>query len=231
MAKQKNKPQDDEVLVDVSQKLSSAERFFEENRKSITLIGVSLFLIVGGYFAYLYFYQQPREKEAQEEIFFAQMYFEQDSLRLALNGDGQHYGFVEVADKYPGTKAGNLANYYAGISFLQRGEFKKAIEYLDEFDSDDPIYSVVATGSIGDAFLELDQPKQALEYYNRAVSGEENSSVVPFYLKKAGMLAEMQGEYKDALKYYGRIKEEFPDSPEAADIEKFMTHAEVQTGK
>ncbi len=231
MAKQKNKPQNDEVLVDVSQKLSSAEKFFEENRKSITVIAVALFAIVGGYFAYLYFYQQPREKEAQEEIFFAQMYMEQDSLRLALQGDGQHYGFVEIAEQYEGTKAGNLANYYAGVSFLNRGEYQRAIEYLDEFDSDDEVYSVLATGAIGDAFLELNQPEEALEYYNRAVSGEENGSVVPFILMKAGLLAEQQGEYKDALSYFSRIKDEFKDSPQAVDIEKYIARAEAQNQK
>lgn len=231
MAKKKKSSQEDEVLVDVTQRLTNAERFFEENRKSITVIGVALFLIVGGYFAYLYLYQQPREKEAQEEIYRAQMYFEQDSLRLALQGDGQYYGFIDVADEYAGTKAGNLANYYAGISYLNMGQYQNAIEYLDEFDSSDPVFSVLATGSIGDAFLELDQPEEALEYYNRAVSGEENSLVVPFFLQKAGLLAETQGELEDALNYFKRIKKEFSESQPASDIDKYIARVEAKMEK
>lgn len=228
MAKQKKKSQEDEVLVDVTQRLSSAERFFEENRKSITVIAVALFVIVGGYFAYLYMYQQPRETEAQEEIFQAQLYFEQDSLRLALEGDGQAYGFLDVADEYAGTKAGNLANYYAGMAYLNMGQYEEAIEYLDEFDSTDPIYSVLAKGAIGDAFMELDQPEEALEYYNRAASGEENSFVVPFILMKAGIVAEMQGEFEDAYNYFNRIEEEFPDSQQASDISKYIARVEAK---
>lgn len=227
MAKQK-KNQEDEVLVDVGQSLSKVEHFFEENRKSITVIMVALFAIVGGYFAYLYLYQQPRETEAQEYIYTAQRYFEQDSLRLALEGDGSAYGFLDIADEYSGTKAGNLANYYAGVSYLNMGQYENAIEYLDKFDGDDAILSVIATGAIGDAFLELDQPKEALDYYKRAVSGAENTFVVPVYLKKAGLVAEEQGDLKSAQKYFTRIKKEFKDSQEASDIEKYIARVEAK---
>ena len=226
MAKQ-NKTEE-EVLVDVTGSITKAEKFFEENRKSITVIFVALFVLVGGYFAYLYFYLQPREQEAQQEIFWAQQYFEQDSLRLALRGDGEHYGFLDVADEYSGTKAGNLANYYAGVCYLNQGEYEKAISLLDEFDSNDPILSVIAEGAIGDAFLELDQPKEALEYYKRAVSGQENAFIVPFYLLKAGMLAEQNGDLKAALSFYKRIKKDFPDSREANEIEKFISRVEAK---
>lgn len=229
MAKHKKSDQhEDEVLIDVGQRITSAERFFEENRKSITVIAVALFVIVGGYFAYVYLYQQPRETEAQEEIFYAQQYFEQDSLRLALNGDGRNYGFIDIADEYEGTKAGNLANYYAGVSYLQMGKYKEAIAHLDEFDSDDPILSVIAEGAIGDAFAELGQLDEAVEYYNRAVTGKENNFVVPFYLMKAGLLAEEQGDLDAALQYFERIKTEFKDSQEAADIKRHIARVEAK---
>lgn len=231
MSKQKKQHTEDEVLVDVGQSLSSAEHFFEENRKSITFIAVALFVIVGGYFAYLYLYQTPREKEAQEYIFAAQNYFEQDDLTKALEGDGQNYGFIDIANDYSGTKAGNLANYYAGISYLNNGEFENAIEYLDNFSSDDPILSVIATGSIGDAFMELGQPSEALDYYQRATSGESNEFVVPFYLKKAGMVAEELGEYNKANKFYTRIKKEFKDSQEGSGIDKFIARVETKMNK
>ncbi|MEQ9262738.1 MAG: tetratricopeptide repeat protein [Owenweeksia sp.] len=226
MAKKKN--QEEDVIVDVGQSLTRVERYLEENRKSITFIVGGLFVIVAGYFAYLKLYQEPREMEASEEIYKAQSYFEQDSLKLALNGDGQSLGFIDVASEYSGTKAGNMANYYAGVSYLNIGEFENAISYLDDFELDDPVFSVIAAGSIGDAFLELEQPEEALDYYNRAVSGKSNSMVVPFYLKKAGILAEEQGNLKKAKEYFNRIKKDFKGSPQAADIDKFIARVEAQ---
>ncbi len=224
----KKKKQEEEVLVDVTQKLTNAEKFVEENRQSLTLIVGVLVLLVGGYFAYQNFYIKPLEKRAQEDIFRAQQFFEKDSLQLAVNGSGQFLGFVDIADEYSATKAGNLANYYAGICYLNLGEFENAIEYLDRFDSDDPVLSVIATGSIGDAFWELEQPKEALEYYEKAVSGEENAYVVPFYLKKAGVIAEQMDELEKAVKYYTRIKSEFKSSREAGDIDKYIASAEAK---
>ena len=228
MAKQQKKTSDEEVLVDVTQGITRAEKFFEENRKSITVIAGALFVIVGGYFAYLYFYLQPREQEAQQEIFWAQQYFEQDSLKLALNGDGAHYGFLDIAADYSGTKAGNLANYYAGICYLNQGDFENAIALLDDFDSNDPILSVIAEGAIGDAFLELNQPEEALSYYKRAVSGKTNQFIVPFYLMKAGILAEQNGDNKAALGFFNRIKTEFSKSKEASDIDKYIARVEAK---
>lgn len=228
MAKQKKNQEEDEVLIDVGQSLSKVELFFEENRKSLTIIGTALFVLVGAYFAYLNFYQLPREAEAQESVFEAQRYFEQDSLKLALNGDGSSYGFIDIADEYSGTKAGNLSNYYAGICYLNLGEFTNAIEYLDKFSSDDAVLGIIAQGAIGDAFMENGQPKEALEYYNKAVSGEKNSFVVPFYLKKAGMTAESQGDLDKALKYFTRIKKEFKDSQEASDVDRYITRVEAK---
>lgn len=226
MAK-KNK-QEEEVLVDVQESLSKIEKYLEENKKSLTVIVGAIIAIVVGYFAVDIFYQQPREQEGQLEIYQAQQYFEADSMSLALNGNGLNLGFVEVADKYSGTKAGNLANYYAGICALNLGQFQEAISYFDNFSSNDPILSVIATGSIGDAFMEINQPKEALEYYNNAVSGQENNLVVPFYLKKAGILAESEGNLDLALKHYTRLKKEFADSREALDADKYIARIETK---
>ena len=222
----KKKQQEEEVLVDVAQSLGRAEKWFEENQKTIIVTVAAIFILVGGYFAYDTYYQEPREKEALEEIFFAQQYFELDSLNTALAGDGQHYGFEDIAANYSGTKAGNLAQYYAGISYLNLGDFENAIKYLDAFKSDDPIFSVLASGSIGDAFLELNQMSEALEYYTKAVDGKTNSTVVPVYLQRGAIIAEQEGEYKTALMMFTRLKNEFKDSPQAVDAEKNIARVE-----
>lgn len=224
----KKKQEEEEVIVDVAETIGKAEKYIEENRKSITAIVGGVVVIVLGYFAYTNLYLEPREKEAQEEIFFAQQYFEQDSLRLALEGNASFSGFLEIADRFSGTKAANLCNYYIGVSYLNMGEFAEAIKYLDEFESNDPILGVIATGSIGDAFLEIGQPEDALDYYERAVSGQENNYVVPFYLLKAGMVAENLDKLEKANKYFTRIKKEFKDSREAESVDKYIARVEAQ---
>lgn len=219
------KDQTTEVFENVEQSLTKAELFFEQNRNPLLIAVGAILGIALIYFGYTKYIQEPQEAEAQEMIFRAQKYFEQDSLRLALNGDGTNLGFLELADEYSSTKAGNLANYYAGICYLNMGEFENAIVYLDQFSANDEILSVIAKGAIGDAFLELNQPEDALDYYSKASASSDNNFVVPIYLLKAAQTAEILGDYKKALSFYERIKEDFADSREATDIEKQIAYA------
>lgn len=224
----KKKKQEEEVLVDVAQSVSKLERFFEENRQSITGVAVAIFVIVIGVVSYLKFYQQPREREAQEEIYHAQRLFEADSFSAAINGNKGKPGFLDIAADFSGTKAGNTANYYAGISFLRLGEYQNAIMLLDDFSSDDPILSVLSKSAIGDAFLELGQKEEALDYYNKAAKASDNNFAVPFVLFKAGLLAEEMGQAQKATQYFERIKYDFPESSQASNIERYLARAQAQ---
>jgi tetratricopeptide (TPR) repeat protein len=223
--KDKNK---EELLVDVESSLTGLERYFEENKNAITGVAVAIFVVVAGYFAYTNLYQKPLEQEAKEEIFYAERLFQKDSFQQAIEGYQGHLGFLDVAADYSSTAAGNMANYYAGISYLQLGQYENAIRLLDEFSTTDPILSAQAKGAIGDAFMELKQPEEALDYYRKAAKVSSNSYVVPFYLFKAGLVAEMQDDPATAVDFYQRIKQEFPDSKQAADIEKYIAHAEAK---
>lgn len=226
--KHETKDQTTEVLQNVEQSLTKAEAFFEKNRNTL-LIGFGVVIgLVLAYYGYLKLYAEPLEEEAQKEIFMAQKFFQQDSLNLALNGKGNNLGFIDIADEYSSTKAGNLANYYAGICYLNLGQFESAIEYLDKFSSDDQILSVVSKGAIGDAFLELNQAEEALEFYTKAANTNDNQFVVPIYLMKAAQTAEILNDYKAALAFYQRIKKDFAKSDEAREIAKHIAYAETK---
>lgn len=226
MAKKDHKQE--EVILDVEQSISKAEKYLKDNQKSLGIIVGAVVALVVGYWAYNYMYLAPREEGAQKELYSSQMLLESDSLRLALNGDGTSLGFLAIADEYSGTKAANLSHYYAGVCYLNLGDFTLAIEQLDQFSTDDEVLNVLSKTAIGDAFLEINQPKEALEYYGRAAGAGSNAFVVPVVLKKAGMVAEMQGELDLALKYFNRIKEEFSTAREAQDIDKYIARVEAK---
>jgi len=229
MAKKvQKKDQATEVLENVESSLTRAELFIENNRNPLLIAAGAVLAIALAFYGYKKFIADPLELEAQQEMFMAQKFFEQDSLSLALNGQGASMGFIDIADEYGSTKAGNLANYYAGICYLNLGDFENAIVYLDDFSSSDQVLSVVAKGAIGDAFLELNQPKEALEYYADAATTSDNEFAVPIYLNKAAKTAEIMNDYSAALKYYKRIKADFPDSQEANDADKNISYLETK---
>jgi tetratricopeptide (TPR) repeat protein len=226
MAKSKK---DEEVVLDVGGAYSKAENYIEENKNSLTVIAVVIILIIGGYFGYTKLYVQPQEEEAQAQVWQAQLLFEQDSFRLAIEGDFNNniFGFQYIIDEYSVTKSANLAHYYAGIGYLRMGNYNMAIEYLSDFDSDDEILGPMATGAIGDAFMELGDMNQALTYYLEAADRKDNDFTSPMFLKKAGMTYELLNDYNGASEVYEKIKNDYPESDEGKFIEKFLARAQA----
>lgn len=222
----KKKDQEEEVIVDVQEVYSKTEVFIEENKNTLVVIIAAIAIVIGGYFAYSSFYLAPLQSEAQQEMFMAEKHFANDSLNLAINGDNAYPGFIEIIDNYGSTKAGNLAKYYLGISYLRTGQYEFAIKALKDFDKEDEFLGTIALGAIGDAFLELGDLNQAINYYEEASDRKENKLLTPIYLKKMAQTYEILGEYDKALKAYQNIKSEFKDSNEASDIDKYIARAE-----
>ena len=216
----------EENLELVEDALSKTERYIEDNQKSLTIIVGAIIVIAMLYLGFTKLYVAPQETAALSEMFVAEQYFETDSFRLALDGDENAFGFLYVIDEYGITKTGNLACYYAGICYMQLGEFDNAIEYLLKFDADDKMISPMAYGVLGDAHSELDELDDALNYYKRAVNYDNNFST-PLYLMKLGMLYENMGENEKALSAYERIFNDYKKSTEGRYIEKYIQRVKL----
>jgi tetratricopeptide (TPR) repeat protein len=212
----------------VEHALTRTEQYVEENKKSLSIILAVILGIVGVYLAYNKFLLEPKEKEAESQIFRAEQYFEKDSFLLALEGDGDAYGFIDIIDEYGITNTANLAHYYAGICYLRLNEYEDAIEHLKKFDSNDKLVSLVAMGAIGDAYVELDDLDEAISFYEEATSKHKNDFITALYLKKLGLVYEETDNYKKALAAYEKIKKEFPESDEARDIDKYIQAAKMK---
>lgn len=222
----KKKEENEELIVDVQEVYSRTETFVEDNKNALVGIAAGLILMIGGYFAYNSFYLEPMQIEAQQEMFMAEKYFAKDSMNLAIYGSTSFAGFIEIADNYGSTKAGNLAHYYLGIAFLKTGQYEASIDALNDFDAEDEILSSMAYGAKGDAYMELGDLNQAASNYEKAAK-YNNDFTAPLHLMKAANTYELLGAYGDAIKAYKRIKEEYNKSPEATKVDQFISRAET----
>lgn len=227
MAKE-NQQAVDKGMQNIESALSKTEHYIEENRNTVIYIVLGIVALVAIYFAFKRFYIAPKEKEAESSIFMAQRYFEQDSFRLALDGDGANVGLLEIINNYGITKTANLACYQAGISFLRLGEYEEAIKYLKKFSGKDKMVSTIAVGAIGDAQMELGQDKDAASYYVKAAGMNENNFTSPIFLLKAGQAYEKAGEADKALKIYQQIKKDYPNSSEGSQVDKYITRIQLK---
>ncbi len=209
--------------------LTKTEQFIEDNQKWIVRVVTAVLAIVAIFIGVKRFYINPLEEEAHGQMFVAEQYFEIDSFNLALYGDGNYSGFLQIIDDYGITKASNLANYYAGISFLKTGQFEDAIEYLKKFKSKDKMVAPIAKGAIGDAYIELGDTKVGLDYYLEAADLSDNKFTTPMFLMKAGLVYEDLGQPKKALELYHRIRKDYPEYSRSNNIEKYITRSLMES--
>ena len=219
----KKKNQTDIQLANIEQGLSKTEQFIEDNQKPISLLIAILILIFLSAYSYNNFYKKPLNSKAQDELFVAEQYFEKGNFRKALDGDDTFSGLSEICENYSGTISGNLA-YYAGICHLRLGEFENAIKKLEKLKSKDPILLSIAKAGIGDAFSEIGQTNESIEYYKKAISVTKNETITPFFLIKCAQAYEKLEDFSNARSCYTKIKTEFPNSNEAKNIEKFLNN-------
>ena len=225
MAKNK-KDENPTTISSVEETLTRTEHYLEENYKPLLIgLGVIVLLVGLGWLGKLYF--NKRNSEAQSQMFQAERYLEIDSLKLALNGDGNYLGFLDIAKDYKFTNSGNLAKYCAGICYLHLGNYNEAIDFLDKYSKKDKVIGSLAIGATGDAYVELGDMDKAVSKYIEAADYGMNSFNTPLFLMKAGELYELKGKYPDALKLYERIETEYPESTEGTTIEKYIARIKV----
>lgn len=206
----------------------SANRFealIEKYKKQLSYAIVGIVVLVLAGYAYHNWVSLPSQAEATEELAFAQQAYQQDSLQLALDGTPANPGLVKIADRYSSTQAGNVAKYLAGAAYYRLGQYEKAISYLEKFSSDDEIAAAEATGLIGDCYAQLEKAEEALKHYEKAAAQRDNAFTAPFYLMKAGNTAMFLKKYSVAEKHFRAIKEKYPESAQAATVDKYLDYA------
>lgn len=215
--------------TEISDIYTKIESFINRNGTIITsVVGVVLAVVIG-VMGFRFFYLQPQQQEAQQQMFKAQLYFEKDSFQLALQGDANYPGFLDIIQDYQWTDAANVAHYYAGISYLQTGDYQGAVEFLGDFSTEDQMMRSIKFGAMGDAYMELSQPQKAIDHFLKAAKADPNEFSAPIYLKKAAMAAEKNQQYAKAKEYYQRLSKQYPETSEGKEAEKHLARVRAKT--
>lgn len=229
MAKQQAEEQIEEIILS-DQAKDKVQDFFEKNKTIIAGGFVAILALVIGAWGYTAFIAKPKELKAQVQMIRAQQYFEKDSFNLALNGDGNYFGFETIIDKFGGTPAGKVARLYAGISALQLGEFDLAIKHLNAFKSDDALLNARKFGCLGDAHAEKTDMESAIKNYKSAIAAApENDIITPEYMLKLAKAQEITGKNDEAVSTYQHIIDQFNDTREKVVAEREQARLQAMT--
>ena len=214
--------------IDLQEQYGKAEAFINDNRNMVLGVLGGALLIICGFLAFNNVYIPGQETEARSQMFVAEQYFAKDSFQLALNGNDNYPGFLDIIGDYSGmTQSANLAQYYAGICYLNLGDYESAISHLSKFSGDDEIVSSMALGAMGDAYSEQGNLDKGISYYKKAANNSKNEFTGAMYLMKAAAAYESKGEAKSAKSLYEQVKKNYPDSNQTRDIDKYIARAEA----
>ena len=209
--------------------IAKAKDFWEKYNRPVTIISTVIILLVGGYYIYKNFFQNPKEAKAADAMFMAEQYYRMDSVNLALNGDGQNYGFLRVIDKFGGTDAANLARFYTGDCYIRLGENEKAIKYLKKFSTGAKQVQARAYKLLADAYAETGKNSDALEYYKKAAHHfEKDDANSAEYLFLAAYFADrVMKNSKEAIELYKELKEKFPATQQGRQADNYLAQLGV----
>lgn len=208
----------------IQQTVSKTDEFFKENKKTLWAIAIAIVVIALAILGYQKFIYQPKCAEAMQQCYPAEMNFQAGEYELALNGDGNVLGFADIISDY-GTKAGKAVYMYAGVCEYQLGNFENAVNYLKKYSGKDPILAARAKSCLGDAYVGLENYDAAVKCFEDAAAEADNVFAAA-YLLKAGQVYEALDKKAEALKCYEIIKDKYPQSIEAYDIDKYITRVE-----
>jgi len=205
------------------QVLSNVQDFWSRNSKKIIAISSLVILLAGGWWAYKNFISEPGEKKASEAMSRAEFYYSKDSMDLALNGDGINAGFLKIIKNHSGTKAANLAHYYAGSIYLRKDDFANAVKYLKEFSTGSQLIQSQAYRMLGDAHMSLNKKEEGIAYYVKAGKlndKDEYTSSECLFL--AALANETAGKKKEAEELFLLIKEKYPQTEKGMQVDKYL---------
>ncbi|MCM1035490.1 MAG: tetratricopeptide repeat protein [Paludibacter sp.] len=218
------KAKQDENLENVQEALTASGSWIIKHQNAIMWTILAILAVVLAIMAFHNYYLKPKGVEADNAVGMASAYFAAKDYETALNGDDNDcIGFAAIADDYSYTKAGKVAALYAGICYYNLEQYEEAVKYLGKFDADDLNIASAAKQKQGDAYVALGEFKKAVKCFEDAADSK-NEIIAPISLKKAGIAYLELGDKKAARKAFQSIKDNYPTSAEAQDIEKYIAN-------
>ena len=217
-------PQDAAVVEAVSK----TEQFFQENGKKVIIAVAAIVVVAVAGYLFKHLVIDANADKAAELIVDAQDRFavENADYALALNGDENGAGFLDVVEQYGSTASGNIAKHYAGICYLRLGDLENAEKYLSMYKAVKSIPAEIVNaqnlGLRGDIAVEKGEYEAAVTLYKKAVAASANIYTAPLYLYKQVLAYAALGNKAEALKCLEALQADYATSIEAREAEKVL---------
>ncbi|MDR2123003.1 MAG: tetratricopeptide repeat protein [Flavobacteriaceae bacterium] len=221
-----------EILDTLNTSAVGGEKFLQKYAKPIGIFFGVVIIAVLGYVIYDSYVVTPKNIEASDLMVDAENSYAEGKTDQALGGKASGIsGFVDIAEEYSSTKVGKLAYLYAGVTEFKNGNYQKALEHFQNFDSPDKDLKAVKYGAIADTYVELSNEEEALNYLEKAAKESTNAATAYQFNRKAGLLAISLNQNEKALEFFQTIQDKYPDVSQSGEVEAYIERLKYATGK
>lgn len=200
---------------------------YDEYPQLVYGLGAGLLALILAAPGYMY-YQQQQAQQANEMLSKVLPVYQRGNFDQALNGSDQHAGLLTIADGYGGTEPGNLAAFYTANALYEQEKYDRALTYFQRFEKGNDFIGASAYAAEATIYEAQGDLQRAARRYEQAASQYNNKLTAPRYLLEAGQEYEEAGNYEDAERVYRRIKEKYPDSDQAQEVERYLARIEAR---
>ena len=209
-----------DLLIEYS---SRFVHFYSQNKAAILGGGLGVLLLIGliiGYFVHI----NQQEIQAQELLGIAEQSLAQGNIERALHGDEDDFslGFIQIADNFGRTSAGNLASYYAAVAEFELGNYESSLNHIKKFNLPSGIIGVTPIMLHANILLELERYGDAARMFDKAAEWDVNEGTTPINLYSAAEAYAEAGMYSEARDRLDRIMDNYPGSAVASRAERLL---------
>lgn len=205
------------------QSYAKVQETYFKHKNTIIGTGIAVILAIGLSIGY-YYYSQSQENRAQQLIGMAETYFMNGDYQSALTGSEEDFtvGFEQIINNYSGTKAANLAHYYAAVSEYKLGNTQQALDYMNSFEVPDGIMGVAPLSFKAVLLTETGNHEGAAEAYVQAAELDMNDATTPYNYLEAANAYYDAGNNEQARDYAQKILDDYANSPQAPEAQRLM---------
>ena len=231
------KPEVHTAIDDINDSLTKAELKIQENKKMIKWVCLGGVAVVAIVLLFIYAYLRPSQNSANNQYGLAsniaagyEMTSSQlDSAANALALDAVAKAFENAANE--GFDGGNNATLMSAIYEFKKGDYNKALEYINDYSHSDVIIAALSECLKGDCLVNLDKYEDAIGAFGNAIEiCEENPIIAPYALMKQATVYRHLGNYESEAKCYEVITKQYPGYATSikANIETYLARAKAQ---
>lgn len=207
-----------DVLIEYS---SRAIHYYQTNKATVIGGSIAIVVLIGmliGYFVY----SAEQESKAQVMLGIAEQALLEGDLTRALYGNENDFtlGFVQIANNFGRTDAGNLANYYAAVTEYELGNPQDALVFIERFRAPRSIVGVGPVSLHGVILSDLGEYEAAAAKFIEAANWSVNESTTPNNLLQAAQAYIAAGNHAEARRVVQRIINEYPQSQDMTEAQR-----------